>query len=419
MDQAETPIENKFYSVQESVWKHTVPYFQGLPLKEDLRADVVIVGGGIAGISIAYSLVTLGLKVVLVEKGDLGSGETVHSTAHLSTALDSRYYKIEKIFGKDFSRMTADSHRAAIDFIELVCKTENIDAEFLRVPGYLLLHSSDQPYNLHKEYEAAMDAGLPVKWLDLIPGIRHGHQEGIEFMHQAQFQPLKYITGLANAAAEKGAQIFTRTQADNIYTGGISTQQGFRVEARYVVIATNNPVNDRNMMHGKQFAYRTYVIGLRIPKDSLPQALWWDTGDQHAKSLLSPYHYVRTATYNNTYDLLLVGGEDHPTGLAFENREFGDDRYAALEARTRTHFPMAAEVIYRWFGQVMEPMDGLAFIGRNPGDKDNVFIVTGDAGNGLTHGTIAALLIPDLIMQKENRWASLYNPSRKKNSNHG
>jgi Rieske Fe-S protein len=130
-------------------------------------------------------------------------------------------------------------------------------------------------------------------------------------------------------------------------------------------------------------------------------ALYWDTGD--------PYHYVRLHAVDADRALLIVGGEDHPTGHSDDARE----RYIRLESWTRKRFRMAGEVVHRWSGQVIEPADGLAFIGKNPGDSDRVFIATGDSGNGITHGVIAGLLIRDLVLGQHNDWAQLYDPSRK------
>ena len=148
----------------------------------------------------------------------------------------------------------------------------------------------------------------------------------------------------------------------------------------------------------KQAPYRTFVIAAVVPAGSAP-ALYWDTGE--------PYHYVRLQT-EDSYDILIVGGEDHKTGQAND----GEERFARLEQWTRERFPQMGEVEYRWSGQVMEPVDGLAFIGRNPLDDNNVYIATGDSGQGMTHGTIAGILLTDLIQGRENKWADLYSPSR-------
>ena len=167
------------------------------------------------------------------------------------------------------------------------------------------------------------------------------------------------------------------------------------VTADAVVVATNAPVNDRVAIHTKQAPYMTYVIGARVPPGAVPQALSWDTGD--------PYHYVRL--HGRPADRRRRGPQDRP----------GDDtaeRYARLEAWARERFPMMGPVEYAWAGQVMEPMDGLAFIGRNPMDDDNIYVATGDSGMGMTHGTIAGMLLTDLILGRDNPWEALYDPSR-------
>jgi Rieske Fe-S protein len=171
-----------------------------------------------------------------------------------------------------------------------------------------------------------------------------------------------------------------------------------------VVVATNTPVNDWVKMHTKQAAYRTYVIGVPVPFDSILTALYWDTED--------PFHYVRLQRIGEgaeARDILIIGGEDHKTG---QNEDI-ENRYARLLSWARTHFPGLPEPEFRWSGQIMDTIDGLAFIGRNPGDEKNVYIVTGDCGVGLTHGTIAGMLITDMIMGRENPWAILYDPARK------
>jgi nitrite reductase/ring-hydroxylating ferredoxin subunit len=188
-------------------------------------------------------------------------------------------------------------------------------------------------------------------------------------------------------------------------TGGeqatVTTSTGLTVSARAVVVATNTPINDRVVIHTKQAAYRSYVIGLRVPHGTVTPALFWDTPD--------PYHYARIAeALSETDDLLIVGGEDHKTGQADD----GEARFARLEAWARERFPAATEVMHRWSGQIIEPVDSLAYIGRNPADADNVYVATGDSGTGMTHGTIAGLLLGDLISGRPNPWEKLYDPGR-------
>jgi glycine/D-amino acid oxidase-like deaminating enzyme/nitrite reductase/ring-hydroxylating ferredoxin subunit len=327
--------------------------------------------------------------------------------------LDDRYYELQRIFGKDHAKLIAESHAAAIDFIGQTVQNENIDCDFERLTGYLFLHPTDKETSLDKEYKAALECGLKVTMLDAIPGMMLNQQPCLKFENQAQFHPLKYLKSLCHAIQKMGGQIFTETHASEMNATGIRTDEGFRVEAGNIVVATNSPVNDEYTMHLKQFAYRTYAIGALIRKRSVDHALWWDTGDHEVNAGIPPYHYVRMQPYDADYDVLISGGEDHPTGLAIDKEVSEENRYELLEKWTGRRFSIE-EVIWKWSGQVLEPMDSIAYIGRNPGDKKNVYIVTGDSGNGMTHGTIAGFLITDLITGKENPWSKIYDPSRLK-----
>lgn len=395
----------------DTYWLQSTQPLMSHQLNKGLKTDVVIVGGGIAGLSIAYNLIKSGKKVVVVEDGNIGSGETGRTTAHLVNALDDRYYDLARMYGKDKARLIASSHSEAINFIETICTKENIACEFKRVDGYLFLHPSDKPSSLDKELRACLDAGLTVEIVDEVPGCNDSIGPCLRFADQAKFHPMKYLQGLYKLIIENGGLVFTNTHAEIIDHTGIVTLEGYEVKADHVVVATNTPVNNKYIPHLQQYAYRTYVIGARVKKNSLPDVLWWDTGDMEANAEIPPYHYVRLQSLDDEYDLLISGGEDHGTGLADAEHITEGERYALLEKWTRSHFDIE-DIIYQWSGQVMEPMDSLAYIGRNPTDHKNVYIVTGDSGNGMTHATIAGILIKDLILGNENEWADLYDPSR-------
>lgn len=373
------------------------------PLKDNVETDVVIVGAGIAGLGIAYCLSRAGKKVIIVEAGFIGSGETGRTTAQLVTALDKRYYEMEEIFGKEKTNLIAQSHKEAIEFVEHTIIKENIDCDFQHVDGYLFAHPTDQKDCLTKELEAALRAGVNVQAMTTTPGIPH-EAASLCFANQAQFHPMKYLNGLCLAIEKNGGKIYTQTHAKEIDGNGIISSEGYAVKAKHIVVATNAPVNDIYAMPLKQTALRSYVIGATIKKGSLPKAMWWDTGDLNAD--IKPYHYIRLNSYNEQFDLLLCGGEDHPVGIQPEQSP-----YASLEIWTRKRFHIV-EIISQWSGEIMESMDSIAFIGRSPWHEENVFVVTGDSGIGMTYSSIAGMLIKDLIEGKENKYEKIYSPSR-------
>lgn len=380
-------------------------------LNKDLDTDVLVIGGGISGLTTAYCLAKEGRDVVLVEDGFLGSGETGRTTAHLTCALDDRYFELEKTFGAETAQLAAQSHKAAIDWISNVVSEHTIDCNFRKVDGYLFLHPTDKKETLEEEYAATMRVGLDTELLDYVPYLKSEETKmAIKFPDQGQFHILKYIKGLADAFIQLGGKIYTQTKAEDITSKGANAN-GYEIKAKHIVVATNTPINDWVTMHTKQWPYRTYAIGAKIPKGSFPYALWWDTGDHESKWICQPYHYVRLEEHDDQYDVLIVGGEDHRTGQADDEQITEEHRYDRLIEWTKKRFPVVEEVAYRWSGQVMEPLDSLAFIGKNAGN-DNIYIITGDSGNGMTHGTIGGLLITDLIAERENAWAKIYNPSR-------
>jgi glycine/D-amino acid oxidase-like deaminating enzyme/nitrite reductase/ring-hydroxylating ferredoxin subunit len=375
------------------------------PLAEDQSVDICVIGAGVAGLTTAFLLAEAGRAVLVLDDGPVGSGETGRTTAHLSNAVDDRYFTVERLHGERGAELCADSHTAAIDRIESIAAAEAIDCDFERVDGYLFLGPGDEPKLLMRELDAARAAGLTtVDLFDNAPVEGFATGPCLRFPRQAQLHPLKYLAGLARAIEKRGGRIRAGTRVDDVEDGApatVRTTSGRTVRARSVVVATNTPVNDRFVIHTKQAAYRTYAIGARVPAGRVTHALFWDTCD--------PYHYIRLQTLDGEADeLLIVGGEDHKTG---QESDTIPERHARLEEWTRRHFPMITDVAFRWSGQVMEPVDRVAFIGRNPGD-DHIFVATGDSGMGMTHGTIAGLLISDLILGKDNRWAPLYDPGR-------
>jgi len=388
----------------QTFWQQTDDRPKPPSLLEDAVAKVCIVGAGIAGLTTAYLLNRAGQSVIVLDDGPVAGGETGRTTAHLSNALDCRYSSIERLHGVKGAQLAAESHSQAIDTIENIVEREGIDCEFERLNGYLFVPPGESTEILDKELEAVRRAGLlDVSLLAKAPLDGFNTGPCLCFPNQAQFHPLKYMTALAAAIEQRGGRIFTGTHATKIEGGPNASVQtnGPSVRSEYVVVATNTPVNDLVAIHTKQAAYRSYVVGARIPRASVTRALYWDTND--------PYHYLRVHRHNiQDKDVLLIGGEDHKTGQANDAAQ----RFGHLEKWARNRFPMIESFDYHWSGQVMESVDGLAYIGANPMDAPNVFVATGDCGMGMTHGTIAGILLTGLILGNDHPWKPLYDPSR-------
>ncbi|MGE3315265.1 MAG: FAD-dependent oxidoreductase [Planctomycetaceae bacterium] len=390
----------------ESIWSATQEIPQQPMLSSGTTADVCVVGAGISGLSTAYHLTKAGKSVVVIEAAEIGARQTALTTAHLSNAIDDRFVEMERLHGQAKAKLAGQSHAAAIDSIEQILRVERIECDFERLDGYLIAGDENGQDLLSQEYEAALRSGVDVSQLSSAPWADFDTGRCLRFANQAQFHPLKYLVGLKDAIIRGGGRIYGSTRAKEIAGGTdayVRTEHGATVRAGAIFVATNTPINDMIAMHTKQAPYVTYVIGTRVPRGSVPFGLYWDT--------LDPYHYVRLqrGSVGDDNDTLIIGGEDHKCGQASD----GPERFQRLEQWARRRFPMMEGTEFRWSGQVMETMDGLGFIGRNPMDQNNVYIATGDSGMGMTHGAIAGILISDLILGRENRWESLYEPSRK------
>ncbi|MDZ4683622.1 MAG: FAD-dependent oxidoreductase [Planctomycetaceae bacterium] len=374
-------------------------------LEGDLTVDVCIVGAGIAGLSTAYMLAREGRSVAVLDSRRVAAGQTQRTTAHLTNAHDNYYHEVEKIHGVEGIRIAAESHTAAIDRIERIVQEEQIDCDFFRVPGYLFCAPDHSQDVLDREFAAARRAGLQgLEFCGRAPLIGFDTGRCLCYPRQAQFHPLKYMKHLMDEIQQAGGQIFHGTAVEQVAGARralVTMAHGPSVSAEAVVVATNTPINDILAIHTKQAPYLTYAIGIKVPHGSVTRALFWDT--------LENYHYVRLQPHDAQTDILIVGGEDHKAGQATDQNE----RHSHLEAWARQRFQSLGEIAYKWSGMVMETVDGGAFIGRNPGDEDNVYIATGDSGMGMTHGTIAGMLLTDLIQGRKNPWTEFYDPSRK------
>lgn len=392
-------MDSPIQQVESTPWLQAAVMPRFPPLQGEARADVVIVGAGIAGLTAAYTLAGVGHDVLVLDQGQPAGSQTARSTGHLCTAMDEGYASLERTFGADGARKVALSHCAAVQAIEDLCRNERIECGFARVDGYLVGSGDDDA--LAEEHAAAERAGLDVERMRSAPGAFAAFGPAVRYARQGRISAPRYLAGLADAVQRRGVRLHGDTQVAQVEGGsdtGVTLGDGRRIRANAIVVAANVAFDPDLGLTMEQAACRTYVIALRIDAGAVPDVLCW-VGPP-------PGRYVRMAHEADGHWLVL-GGEDRADGE-------GDaaERFDALEAWARAHFPMTGPVDHRWSGRLVHPRDSLAGIGRNPDLPDNVFLSTGDSGNGLTHGTLTGLILPELVEGRDSPFEALYAPGR-------
>src|SRR5689334_6043095 len=342
----------------QSIWMDA-PVAKASALSSSAQADVVVIGSGIAGLSCAYELATRGRSVIVVDRGQIGSGMTARTTAHLASALDDNYSSLIKARGEDCARRFYESAAASIARVEEIQSIERIHCDFRRVDGYWILAPTSHASQLDDELAACEKLRIPVEdCREQTPLHAERLVRSLRFPDQARFHPSKYLAGLVSAIKRRKGRLFADTCVEKIDQKRgemvVTTASGHELRAADVIVATNSPINVQVPIHTKQGPYRTYAIAARLPSGALADALYWDT--------LDPYHYVRIQPLSERMNAVIVGGEDHKSGEADD----GQRRFTALENWARDRLPKMGEVTHRWSGQVLESADYVGFIGPSP-----------------------------------------------------
>ncbi|HLJ11285.1 MAG TPA: FAD-dependent oxidoreductase [Planctomycetaceae bacterium] len=373
-------------------------------LEDDFKCDVLIIGGGITGLTAAYLLTKAGQRVCVVDRQRIGQGDTGCTTAHLTCVTDARLSELVNVFGRDGARLAWGGGAAAVNTIEEIVRAEEIKCEFRRVPGFL--HASldserDESSDLQRDCRLAEEFEFPAVFL---PSVPHIGKPGIRFANQAKFHPMRYVAGLARAVADEGGLIFEESTAGEFSEGPRAVKiNGHRVECGKIVMATHVPLAGESgtigatLLQTKLASYSTYAIGAKIPRDAVPEASFWDTSD--------PYYYLRI-DHGEHSDYAIFGGQDHKTGQAGNV----ESRFAELESHLHRLIPKAKSD-RRWSGQVVETHDGLPYIGES---AQGQFVATGFAGNGMTFGTLGGMMACDWALDRKNPWRDLLSVNRKK-----
>jgi glycine/D-amino acid oxidase-like deaminating enzyme len=385
-----------------TTWKKelNIPKYQ--KLNKAIATEVVIVGGGATGITLAYLLAKEGKKVVVLDKETLAESATAKTTAFLCENIDTILPDLVTLFGEENAQRIWKSGEYAIDKIEKIISEEKIECEFKRVKEHIYACGESGRKRLHKEYETAKSMGFAV---ERFPSneLDFENEGGYSILNQAKFHPLKYFTALRDKASSLGVEFYDYTEALDIQARDsalVRTHQG-TVTAKFVVIATHLSIINPPTIFARKGVYISYLMEVAIPSGRIEEGIYEDT--------LDPYHYFRIDKGENGEDRMIIGGEDHRRELPIGDKA----NFKALEEYLREFFPrLPYEIRTKWSGPIVETLDGLPYIGVPDKKRSSLLVATGYSGNGMTYSMIAGSILTDHIMNRENKFAHLYSPYR-------
>ncbi|MGE5395278.1 MAG: FAD-dependent oxidoreductase [Candidatus Saccharibacteria bacterium] len=384
-----------------SIWQHDIPSYPSGAQNLPAQADVVIVGGGITGLSTALKLHLSGQSCVVIEAREIGFGTTGGTTCHLNTMMDTPYYQIKNDFGEDNAKRVFKLTSQAIAMAQGYVEQFSINCGFSRKRAFLYSQDKEQSKELNRIVISAKDAGVPIQYSTTTP-IPIPFDGAAVAEDQAQMNPVQYLFEIARQFEKAGGIIIQNCRVKELTTENNQTiinTTGGRIAARFVVYATHIPPGV-NLLHFRCAPYRSYAMAVTLKSGSYPDALIYD--------LHSPYHYFRTQEVDDK-KYLIVGGEDHKSGHS-ANTLYS---FIKLESYIRKYFDVES-IHFHWSSQYFESVDGLPYIGHLPGNPENIFVATGFGGNGITYGIASSIILSDLILTGNSEFKELFNPNRVK-----
>lgn len=363
----------------DSVWKQTsvIPSFESL--KGDIKTDVLVIGGGLAGILCAYLLEQAGVDCTLAEADTVCSGITKNTTAKITSQHGFLYDKLICEFGTETAGLYLRANEEALNEYRALC--ENIQCDFEEKDNFV--YSLDSRAKVERELDALRKIGAPAQAADRLP-LPFSVAGTIRFLNQAQFNPLKFVSGIV-----KGLHIYEHTAVRELIGTMAVTDHG-KITADKIIVATHFPfLNKHGSYFLKLYQHRSYVLALQGAPDMNGMYV-----DEAQKGM----------SFRNYKDLLLIGGGDHRTGKKGGN-------FAELEEFAGRHYPNA-KIKYRWAAQDCMTLDGVPYIGRYSACTTDLYVATGFNKWGMTSSMVSARLLNDLVQGKENPYARVFSPSR-------
>ena len=386
---------------RKSLWLDTAGRASFPRLDRPMSVDVAVLGGGIVGITTALLLKRAGMTVAVLEAERVGTGVTGHTTAKLSSLHGLAYHELASNFGESGARAYGEANQAGLERIARFTEEDGIECEFRRKPNFTYVTSRDALPQIEREVEAAQRAGLPASYTEETD-LPYPVAGAVRFEDQAEFHPVRFVHALAALIPGDGSHVFEHTRATGVSEGRPSRVESAgapALTASHVVVATHFPILDRGLYFARIHPERSYSLGVRV-RGATPQGMYISAD--------SPTRSIRSHPAADG-EILIVGGEGHKTGQGGDTR----GRYEALEDFARTHWDVES-VEYQWASQDNESVDHVPYIGRLAPMSRRIYTATGFRKWGLAQGVAAAMILEDLILERENPWASLYDPARMK-----
>ena len=362
-----------------SLWEHASEKQSFKKLNKDINTDVLIIGGGIAGILCANELKNAGIDYILTEAETIGNGITKNTTAKITSQHGLIYDKIIKKYGEEKARMYLEANNDALKKYSEMCK--NIDCDFEIKDSYV--YSLTDRQKIEAEIKALYKLGFNAKFEKEL-SIPLSVAGAVRFKSQAQFNPMMFLYAIA-----KDLNIFEKTKVERI-EGTTAFTNKHKIKAQRIIVATHFPFLNR---HGayfiKMYQHRSYVIALENAQDVNGMYV-----DEAQKGM----------SFRNHNNLLLIGGGDHRTGKK-------GGAWKELRAFAEKAYPQSIEKYY-WATQDCMTLDGIPYIGQYSPKTPDLFVATGFNKWGMTSAMASAIILRDLVQGKKNDYASVFSPSR-------
>ncbi len=369
-------------------------------LSNNIETDVCIIGAGIFGMTCGYYLSKAGLKVTIVEKDEIGHKTTGHTTAKITSQHGLFYTYLVDTYGESFAKDYLSANQDAIENIKNIINNEKINCDFERQSSFVFTTNPSEVSQIKKEVDILNSLGFPANFVTKT-GLPFEIAGAVQFQNQAQFNPIKYLNGLANSITKSHGEIYTNTTVydvkhsdDMFYT---FTPNGV-ISSKYVILASHYPfINFPGIYFFKMYQSSSYVIGIDTKK-TLNNGMYITAS--------SPTYSFRPANYNGR-KILLIGGSGHKTGtpLSYE------DTYGALENYAKQLYPNC-EILFRWDTRDCITLDKIPYIGRFSNTMDNIYVGTGFNKWGMTSSNVAANIVCDMILGRKNEYAYVFDSTR-------